>query len=151
MPASPYCVTLSKYQRPSNPRSLRASGPHLASAGCAKRKQSARPPMGEGVSNKACPKPFPTLPYQPSRIPPRPSPPPSFFRLFFRLQIFLPKSFPKPFQGPSQGPQNHQKPNFFLKKPSQGPSFCPFLGRSMFLSLFGSFPGHFFMKKRHQK
>ena len=103
--------------------------------------------MSEGVSNKACPKPFPTLPYQPSHIPPRspfrPSPSPCFFRLFFGLQFFFPKSFPKPFQGASLGPQNHEKPIFFLPKPSQGPSFCPFFGRSVFLSLFGWFFGYF--------
>ena len=129
----------------------------VASAGDAKRKQSARPSvrMSEGVLNKACPKPFPTLPYQPSHIPPRspfrPSPPPCFFRLFFGLQFFFPKSFPKPFQGASLGPQNHEKPDFFLPKPSQGPSFCPFFGRSVFLSLFGCFFRHFFRKKRYQK
>ena len=85
---------------PSLPRSLPASKPHVASAGCAKRKQSARPPMGEGVSNKACPKPFPTLPYQPSHIPPRQAASPSFFRLFLVSNF----SFQNPSQSLSKGP-----------------------------------------------
>ena len=60
--------------------------------------------MSEGVSNKACPKPFPTLPYQPSHIPPRspfrPSPSPCFFQLFLVSNF----SFQNPSQSLSKGP-----------------------------------------------
>ena len=56
------------------------------------------------MSNKACPKPFPTLPYQPSHIPPRspfrPSPSPCFFQLFLVSNF----SFQNPSQSLSKGP-----------------------------------------------
>ena len=69
------------------PLSLQASA-SPSSLGGWREAQTIRPPirrMSEGVLNKACPKPFPTLPYQPSHIPPRspfrPSPSPCFFQL----------------------------------------------------------------------
>ena len=56
------------------------------------------------MSDKACPKPFPTLPYQPSHIPPRspfrPSPSPCFFQLFLVSNF----SFQNPSQSLSKGP-----------------------------------------------
>ena len=83
--------------------------------------------------------PFPTLPYQPSHIPPRQAASASFFRLFLVSNF----SFQNPSQslskGPAWDPKITKKPKFFVPKPSQGPSFCPFLGRFVFLSLFVEF------------
>ena len=112
----------------SEPQRLKVSSLQVASAGDAKRKQSARPSGGWARACRIRPVPNPSLPFPTSpRVSLRGHPlHPVFFRLFFGLQFFFPKSFPKPFQGASLGSQNHEKPNFFLPKPSQGPSFFRF-------------------------
>ena len=90
--------------------SLQASKPPMASAGCAKRKQSARPFLTKGPG-RAEPRRLTILthhlppqksPPWPSRCPPRQSAHPSFFTLFFQLDFCSPKY-------PQNGPKISRK------------------------------------------
>ena len=142
-------VFVSWLAKASKTQSLKASNLQVASAGDAKRKQSARPPWGEGVLD--CSQPWadhPKIPpYRGTRIPPRQAPSRLFFHHFFRLETFHPKSHPGPPQGTPQGPPNHANSDFLLKMSSPGPYFHRFSGRSLFFTLFESIFGPFFIEK----
>ena len=122
----------------------------MASAGCAKRKQSARPSRQGGPGAcwtlLVCPS-KPSLPG--SACPAEATGFTCFFSCFFCFLFFGPKFHPRPSQWPPQGSQNPSKFVFFFNKSvSREPPFCHFLLPTHFSLFFLSILAAFLMKNQ---
>ena len=142
-------VFVSWLAKASKTQRLKASNLQVASAGDAKRKQSARPSvrMSEGVLNLS--KKTRGRVLSGVRVTRRGNRLRDFFFIIFFVPIF---SCQNPSQGRSKEPPRDSKftknPTFCKKKSSPGPYFYRRFGRSIFSILFGSIFNAFFIKNR---